>query len=176
MGKEPLFRILVALRLVDLGQAGEVVGIAVGDQHRVELLALRRLGAGIARREVTGKELVFSTVQDHHLAGGGFQDRPVALLDVDEVDLQHLHLIRGRGHLLRTLSFADSPLEEAELRFRHDAAVVLGDETLELDLQPVLILLDDRYRVTPCQHPQELPVLLAGHRRQVDRYLSLLPH
>ena len=78
------------LRLVDLGQPREVIGVAVRDDHAVDPLRPLDRGARVARRQVARELHVLAAVDDERRAARRLQHRGVALLDVDEVDPQDL--------------------------------------------------------------------------------------
>ena len=151
-----------------------MVGVAVADHHRVDRLARFGAGAGEACGEVAGEELGVAAVDRDRLAVGRLQQGAVALLDVDEVELQDLDLIGGEGDLDRFLVLRVAGDEPGAGR-RQDAAVGLRLEVDELDLAAFLVLFDDGHRVAPGEgHDQVAALVVQVH--QVDCDSPLLVH
>jgi hypothetical protein len=68
--------------VAQFAQAGEVVGVAVGDEHRVDH---HRAAVAAARERIgheAGEQLVVAAVDENHFPGTGSQDQPVTLLNV----------------------------------------------------------------------------------------------
>ena len=100
--EESLASDLVGFRCEDLTQAGEVIRVAVGDDEAVNLL--RVVGAGVAEApgQVAREHLVVAAVDKDDFSVRRFDDHAVALLDIDEVDLQDFVVQHGAnqvGHL-----------------------------------------------------------------------------
>ena len=65
----------------------------MGDENALHRLRFSRSRSAEATREIARKELIVAAVNEDDFAGWGFDHRSVALLNVDEVDLEHLVLI-----------------------------------------------------------------------------------
>ena len=90
-----------ALRLLDVGEPGVVVGVAVchDDCGDLQWVLFRRLPVEKPRRCVSGKELVVATVDEHDLAGRRLEDQAVALLHIDHRHPEDPIGSKGRGTL-----------------------------------------------------------------------------
>ena len=138
MREQPLVRVLVRLGLKDLRQPREVVGVAMRDHHRVDLLPLLGRRAAESAGEEAREQLALAAVDRDHPALGRLDQRGVTLLDVDEGDAQHLDLRRRQRDLAVLAVHADAALQESAGRNRLEAAARL-DEVDGFDLDPLVV-------------------------------------
>ena len=83
-------------------QSGEVVSISMRDEDAVDVL-----GTGFARPpeagcQVTGEELIISAVHQNDFPIGRLDDRAVALLHVDKIDLENLVVLPRGNNIFRS--------------------------------------------------------------------------
>ena len=175
--EEALPLLAVGLGLEDLRQAREMVGVAVRHQDALDVLGARRRGAAKPAREVAREELIVAAVHENDLAVGRLDHGAVALLDVDEVHLEHVVLCLRPDDVGSLQAGRLRRLDEARLLHRQDAAVGLLVEVDGLDLDAGRGHADDRHLVTPCEGAEEfLPALLGPHIGQVHVDHALRAH
>ena len=98
MNSSLLFDVGAGFGIMNAREAREMVGVSVRDDDAVDRLPLFAAGPAKAGREVSGKELIITSVDQHHRSVRGLEHRAVALLHVNGVELQDAGFLGFRRH------------------------------------------------------------------------------